>query len=177
MTTISASFSNLSRRRMILENEAECCYIFFHAAEDWLRPVNSNVKQIGWWPAAQDPPIPSMWLTSSGDTVVPPSDCNAYPVASSKNPCGPHGSTVWQAYLDNLKKAKDPSSYHTVFASTKGTHIGPIGQGKDGKAAAAFSVWTGRFLACALHKTGKQKKGRAIQCMKPARAPSARTRT
>ena len=28
MTKFSASFSNLSRRRMILENDAECCYIY-----------------------------------------------------------------------------------------------------------------------------------------------------
>ena len=79
---------------------------------------------VNWWPAEHN--IPTMFITSSGDDVVP-------------------GECVEKAYQENLGKSS--IGYHTIFASTTGEHMAPV---EADKPASNFGAWTGRFLACHL---------------------------
>ena len=93
--------------------------VISHGDKDLL-PDNT----VNWWPAEHN--IPTMFITSSGDDVVP-------------------GECVEKAYQENLGKSS--IGYHTIFASTTGEHMAPV---EADKPASNFGAWTGRFLACHL---------------------------
>ena len=105
--------------------------VFSHSGKDLPLPANPTDSWSGYWPG--DHGIPTMMVTSAKDCTVYNKDVLAW-------------------YETNKAKGVAQSNaYHTVFASTGGSHMEPVKTGY-------FSTWMGRFLACHLFASGDERK-------------------
>ena len=93
-----------------------------------------------YWPG--DHGIPTMMVTSAKDCTVRNKDVLA-----------------WYKW-NKAKGIEKSNAYHTVFASTGGSHMEPVKTGY-------FSTWMGRFMACHLFTTAdkfsKERKEQACR--------------
>lgn len=102
-----------------IPNDKVKAIVFSHSGKD--------LPTAGYWPG--DHGIPTMMVTSAKDCTVRNKD-------------------VLEWYKSNKAKGIAKSNaYHTVFASTGGSHMEPVKTGY-------FSTWMGRFLACHLFPSG-----------------------
>ena len=117
--------------------------IFSHSGKDM--PANTTDKSPSWpdgwpgyWPGEHR--IPTMMITSAKDCTV-------------------RSKKVLEWYKTNKAKgiATNGDVYHTVFASTGGSHMEPVKTGY-------FSTWMGRFMACHLTDISKEMERKKNAC-------------